>query len=219
VTLLAIAHRAGNSLAGLREANSLGADVIECDVHAYRGRLEVRHLKTAGPLPFLWDRWELASASAPRLGLDELLAADRRASRFMLDLKGRRERAGRAVADLLHELGHQDEVWVCGRYWPSVAHVAELPWVRPVLSARTRAERAALERRLSADERAAPHGVSLHESLLDEPLVRRLRDQVAVVMTWPVNDDATLERVGGLGVNAVISDEPRILRSVLSKRG
>jgi glycerophosphoryl diester phosphodiesterase len=42
---------------------------------------------------------------------------------------------------------------------------------------------------------------------------------VAVVMTWPVNDDATLERVGGLGVNAVISDEPRILRSVLSKRG
>ena len=61
MTLLAIAHRAGNSLAGLREANRLGADVIECDVHAYRGRLEVRHLKTAGPLPFLWDRWEPVS--------------------------------------------------------------------------------------------------------------------------------------------------------------
>ena len=28
----------------------LGVDVIECDVHAHRGRLEVRHLKTAGPL-------------------------------------------------------------------------------------------------------------------------------------------------------------------------
>jgi hypothetical protein len=38
-------------------------------------------------------------------------------------------------------------------------------------------------------------------------------------MTWPVNDDDTLERVAGLGVNAVISDEPRILRSVLCKRG
>lgn len=219
MTLLAIAHRAGNSLAGLREANRLGADVIECDVHAYRGRLEVRHLKTAGPLPFLWDRWELASAAAPRLGLDELLAADRRSSRFMLDLKGRRVDAGRAVADLLHQLGHQDEVWVCGRYWPSVEHVAELPWVRPVLSARTRAERAALERRLSVGERAAPYGVSLHESLLTAPFVRWLRDRVPVVMTWPINDDGILERVTGLGVNAVISDEPEVLRTVLCKRG
>ena len=63
---LAIAHRAGNSLAGLHAANELGVDVIECDVHRHRGHLEVRHLKTAGPLPFLWDRWELAPASAPR---------------------------------------------------------------------------------------------------------------------------------------------------------
>ena len=65
-TALAIAHRAGNSLDGLHQANLLDVDVVECDVHAHRGRLEVRHLKTAGPLPFLWDRWELASARAPR---------------------------------------------------------------------------------------------------------------------------------------------------------
>jgi glycerophosphoryl diester phosphodiesterase len=219
VTLLAIAHRAGNSLAGLHQANVLGADVIECDVHAHRGRLEVRHLKTAGPLPFLWDRWELASASAPRLGLAELLEADRRGSRFMLDLKGRRVDTGRAVADLLHQVGHQDEIWVCGRFWPSVEHVAELPWARPVLSARNLAERAALERRLSARDRPAPHGVSLHLSLLDRPLVTRLRDQVEVVMTWPVDDARTLDRVVGLGANGIISDEPDILRAVLHRRG
>src|SRR4029079_15109742 len=106
MTVLAIAHRAGNSLAGLREANALGVDVVECDVHDYRGRLEVRHLKTAGPLPFLWDRWELASASAPRLGLAELLDADERGSTFMLDIKGRRASAARSVARLLHQRGH-----------------------------------------------------------------------------------------------------------------
>ena len=188
-------------------------------MHAYRGRLEVRHLKTAGPLPFLWDRWELASASAPRLGLAELLEADRRASRFMLDLKGRRVDTGRAVADLLHQVGHQDEVWVCGRYWPSVEHVAELPWVRPVLSARNRAERAALERRLASRERPAPYGVSLHLSLLDQPFVARLRDQVEVVMTWPVDDVHTLRRVVGLGANGIITEEPAVLRAVLHNRG
>jgi hypothetical protein len=51
--VLAIAHRAGNSLSVLHAANCLHVDVIECDVHHYRGRLEGRHLKTAEPLPFL----------------------------------------------------------------------------------------------------------------------------------------------------------------------
>ena len=116
---LAIAHRAGNSLSGLHEANQLGVDVIECDVHRYRGRLEVRHLKTAGPLPFLWDRWELASGFAPRLGLSEILEAAEHGTMFMLDLKGRRTAAARSVAELLHEEGHHAPVLVCGRHWPS----------------------------------------------------------------------------------------------------
>ena len=218
MSLLAVAHRAGNSLEGLHEANLLGADVIECDVHAYRGRLEVRHLKTAGPLPFLWDRWALAPASAPRLGLDELLAADRRGALFMLDLKGRRESTGRAVADLLHEQAPDHPVLVCGRHWPAVEHVSEaLPYVSPVLSARTRAEVAALRRRVADEHRRAPYGVSLHASLLTRTLVDRLRERVEVVMTWPVNDLPALDRVQALGANGVISDEPEILREVLRR--
>jgi len=212
--LLAIAHRAGNSLAGLHEANALGADVIECDVHAHRGRLEVRHLKTAGPLPFLWDRWELASASAPRLGLEEVLDADRRGTTFLLDLKGRRAATGLAVAELLHERAPGRDVLVCGRYWPSVDAVADLDFVRPVLSARNRAELGALRRRLRTDAGPAPYGVSLHVSLLDRELVAELRDRVEVVMTWPVDDLPTLDRVVALGANGPITNEPEILREV-----
>ncbi|HYF72406.1 MAG TPA: glycerophosphodiester phosphodiesterase [Nocardioides sp.] len=219
MTLLAIAHRAGNSLAGLHEANVLGADVIECDVHAYRGRLEVRHLKTAGPLPFLWDRWELASATAPRLGLDELLDADRRGTTFMLDLKGRKVSTGRAVAELLHERAHEHDLLACGRHWPAVERVAELPYVRPVLSARNRAELAALVRRITREDRPAPYGVSLHRSLLGAELVGRLRRTVEVVMTWPVDDPETLDRVVGLGANGVITNEPDILREVRRRSG
>jgi glycerophosphoryl diester phosphodiesterase len=49
--------------------------------------------------------------------------------------------------------------------------------------------------------------------------VTRLRDQVEVVMTWPVDDARTLDRVVGLGANGIISDEPDILRAVLHRRG
>ena len=212
---LAIAHRAGNSLAGLHAANTLGVDVIECDVHQHRGQLEVRHLKTAGPLPFLWDRWELASASAPRLGLAELLEADRHATMFMLDLKGRRTSAARAVADLLHESGRDRPVMVCGRNWQAVDVLAELPFVRPILSARNRLE---LSRLLERVRRSPVHGVSVHRSLLDERVVAELRASVDVVMTWPINDLELLDSTLAIGANGVISDDPAVLAALLASR-
>lgn len=213
--VLAIAHRAGNSLSGLRAANELGVDVIECDVHEHRGRLEVRHLKTAGPLPFLWDRWELASAAAPRLGLAELLEANRQGTTFMLDLKGRRTSVGRSVAKVLHDGEYHAPVLVCGRHWPSVEAVAELPYVRPVLSARNRAELVRLHRRLQNGP--AVHGVSVYRGLLDREAVARLARRVQVVMTWPVDDVATLDAVLDLGVTGVISDESAVLAELLAR--
>ena len=52
--------------------SNLGADLVEADVRLYRGRLEVRHLRTVGPLPILWDRWQLAAPRRRRLQLAEL---------------------------------------------------------------------------------------------------------------------------------------------------
>jgi len=214
---LSIAHRAGNSLAALHAANTLGVDVIECDVHEHRGRLEVRHLKTAGPLPFLWDRWELASASAPRLGLEELLDADDHGSLFLLDIKGRRASAARSVARFLHQRGHHRQVLVCGRWWPSVETVAELPFVRAVLSARNRGELAHLHQRLDAG--TPVHGVSVHMSPLSAAVVADLHRHVDLVMTWPVNDVAALDAMLAIGVTGIISDEPSVLAELLARRG
>lgn len=213
---LAIAHRAGNSLAGLHAANALGVDVIECDVHEHRGRLEVRHLKTAGPLPFLWDTWELAPASAPRLGLAELLEAGRHGTTFMLDIKGRRSSTARAVATLLHEGAHDRPVLVCGRWWPAIDHLAELPYVRPVLSARNQAELSRLRRRLVSGPPV--HGVSVHVSLLTAAIVAELHERVEVVMTWPINDAGLLDHVLDIGVTGVISDESPVLSALLERR-
>jgi glycerophosphoryl diester phosphodiesterase len=214
--VLAIAHRAGNSLVGLRAALEVGADVIEADVHHHRGNLEVRHLKTAGPLPFLWDRWELVRASAPRLGLAELLVAAERGTTFMLDLKGRRTAAAEAVARLMHEQGHHHDVIVCGRHWPSVEAMAHLPWVRPVLSARNRVELGRLRERVRAGR--SPYGVSVHRSLLDKRIVDELHESVRVVMTWAVNNVPALDDVLDLGVSGVISDETSVLKELIDRR-
>jgi glycerophosphoryl diester phosphodiesterase len=216
VTVLAIAHRAGNSLAGLRAANELGVDVIECDVHEFRGRLEVRHLKSAGPLPFLWDRWELASASAPRLGLTELLNADQHGTTFMLDLKGRSPSVGRSVASLLHAVGRDHVLLACGRQWRSVDALAGLPYVRRVLSARNRVELTRLRERLATDGPA--YGVSVHRSLLDRAVVAELSRNVEVVMTWPVNDLPTLDHLLDIGVTGIISDEDEVLAELIRRR-
>lgn len=217
MTALAVAHRAGNSLAGLHGARELGVDVIECDVHHHRGRLEVRHLKTAGPLPFLWDRGELVSASAPRLGLEELLAADRQGTALMLDLKGRSPATARLLAGLVHDVSHHP-LLACGRFWPSVDAAGELPWVRPVLSARHRLELARLRRRVAAAPGTA-YGASVYAPLLTRAVVAELHRGLEVVMTWPVNDLATLDRVLGLGVTGVISDEEDVLVALLCRRG
>jgi glycerophosphoryl diester phosphodiesterase len=216
VPALAIAHRAGNSLAALHAANELGVDVIECDVHRYRGRLEVRHLKTVGPLPFLWDRWELSSGLAPRLGLGELLEAEEHGTMFMLDMKGRSVAAARAVAELLHEGGHHRPVMVCGRWWPSVERVAELPYVQPVLSARHRLELRRLRTRVAAG--FPVHGVSVHRSLLDAEVVAELHRHVEIVMTWPVNDLTSLDAMLGIGVTGIISDEHDVLAELKARQ-
>ena len=96
--LLVIAHRSGNTIAGLRHALDLGVDLVEADVHAYRGVLEVRHHKTLGPT-HLWDKWQLVRRdSLVGLELHQLLESMNDDSRLMLDLKGVRRALAPAVA-------------------------------------------------------------------------------------------------------------------------
>lgn len=215
--VLAIAHRAGNSLMDLEAAKVLGADVIECDVHEHRRQLEVRHLKSAGPLPFLWDKWELVPASAPRLGLAELLGADLGGIPLMLDLKGRRVSTGLAVRKLLRESEYRHPILVCSRHWALVDVFAEMVSVRRVLSARNRVELTRLLRRLSSS--GSVYGVSVHRSLLDRDIVAELNRYVDVLMTWPVNDFATLDQLLELGVSGIISDHDRVLAEIIRRRG
>jgi hypothetical protein len=49
-------------------------------------------------------------------------------------------------------------------------------------------------------------------------VVRALRERVPMVMTWPVNDEQSLESVLSVGVTGVITDDARVLRAVVGLR-
>ena len=219
MTVLAVAHRAGNDLQALRTAVELGVDVLEADVRVRGPRLEVRHSKHLRPFPVLWDHGaqglELTHTRVPQLELDALLHAlevDHPA--LMLDLKGP-FRVGERVADVVHRREPQTAVLVCSRWWPGVDAFADRPWARPVLTARNRVELVRLLRRVRT---RPPYGVSVHRSLLAPAVVAQLRERVELVMTWGVNDLGLLREVVDVGVNGVISDSAEVLAEVLAHR-
>jgi glycerophosphoryl diester phosphodiesterase len=186
----------------LRIAAALGLPLAEADVHAYRGRLEVRHLKTAGPLPLLWDRWKLASARAPRLQLETLLAAGAGGPELMLDLKGH----GRQLpARLLRALAQTEpgrRVTVCSQDWALLESLRSVPDVRIVHSIGNRRALEALLTHFAGDRL---EGVSIHRRLLDPAVAAELRTRADLLLSWPVESIAEGRRLAGLGVDGLIS--------------
>jgi glycerophosphoryl diester phosphodiesterase len=197
-----VAHRAGNDLVRLQEAEQLGVALVEADVRLWRGRLEVRHLKTAGPLPILWDRWRLANPFAPRLELRDLLARARPETELLLDLKGRNPRLAELV---LAALPHGRHVTVCARSAGLLEPFVGRQHVRLFQSFGSERQ---LEAFLRRSEALALDGVAIHERLLDERVVAELRRRSATVMSWPVNTLQRAQELALLGVHGMISDRP-----------
>jgi glycerophosphoryl diester phosphodiesterase len=211
--MLAIAHRSGNTVAGLRHSLDAGVDLVEADIHAYRGLLEVRHHKNLGAA-HLWDKWEVvARADFIRVELADLLDEIGDDSRLMLDLKGVRRDLAPAVADALRTLTPGVPVAVCTKHWWMLD--AFDPPVRQVLSASNRVALVRLARRLAA---ARAYGVSVRLSLLTPALVARLKARTEVVMTWPVDTPAALAAARDLGVDGVISKNVDLLAEIVSNR-
>ena len=212
--MLAIAHRSGNTLDGLRAALDAGVDLVEADVHAYRGRLEVRHLKSMGGLPYLWDRGVLMHRRAyERVELAELISALGGDARLMIDLKGVHPRLAPKVAQLLREASPGRSLTVCTKAW-WMLDAFDVP-VQRVLSA---ASRRGL-RRLQARVDAAPvHGVSVRLSLLTPEVVADLHRGTDLVMAWPVDTPEALAQARLVGADAVISKDLALLRGVLADR-
>lgn len=198
-----VAHRAGNDLAQLRAAEELGLDLVEADVRLFRGRLEVRHLKTLGPIPVLWDRWQLANPLAPRLRLGELLAATGPQTELMLDLKGRSPRLATNVLAELRPTLDSRSVTICARAWALLEPFEALPGVRTIHSVGNARQLQAL---LRLGHRRRLQGISIHERLLNPATVTELRNVADLVMTWPANAAGRARELVAMGVDGLITD-------------
>jgi glycerophosphoryl diester phosphodiesterase len=206
-----VAHRSGNSLSGLRTAETLGVHAIEADVHLFRGRLEVRHLKTLGPIPILWDRWTLANPFRPRLLVADLLAAYEGASELVLDLKGRNRRlATELLREIEPRLWAGSRITVCARHWPLLEPLRGVEGLRLVHSVGTSRQ---LRRLCRSGGRI--DGVTIDERLLDSRTVRELRELADVILTWPVNTVERAQELVRFGVDGLISDRPGLVQPVV----
>jgi glycerophosphoryl diester phosphodiesterase len=211
---LAIAHRAANDAALLRKAAEVGVDIVEADVWVHRGRIEVRHLKTMGPIPFLWDRWELVPGWWQRVYLHELLPLVPPHVHLMLDLKGNSVAASERIAAELRGYPGPHPT-VCARRW-SILEPFRGAAVNLVHSAGTPRQLRALQELL---RRGEANAVSIHQKLLTPEVVADLRHDAVMLMTWPVNQVDRMRDLVSWGVNGIISDSLEVLEELLETSG
>jgi glycerophosphoryl diester phosphodiesterase len=228
-----------NTIAAFGRAIELGVDFVEFDVldladgtlvlaHS-DDLLEVSHGAAAGRVQRL--RLEELRDVAPQLPtLDEALDFFASfESGLHVDVKCYRH--GREVAGALSRHGLVDRA-VASSFWPVALRdlrTAEpelavgltypddryglarrrllAPLVPPVVHVLGRV----LPRRLPRWLRTTGAGVAmLHWAVLSPAVLDRCHAQGAAVWTWTVNEPAVLERVIALGVDGVISDDPRL---------
>jgi glycerophosphoryl diester phosphodiesterase len=223
--MLRIGHRGAaalareNTIESLRLAVELGCDLVEFDVHALDGALIVAH-----------DRPEAGATGLPTLddALDFLAGTD---AGVHLDLKARG--AGSAVADALRRHGLVDRTLVSsfrsdtlrefgalerrvrlGLTYPGdPTGLAHQPWARPLVRASLAALKTSLPRRLPRLlSRAGGSAAVLNVGVVSEGAVARCHGLGLPVLVWTIDDPGWLPRLEAMGVDGVITNDPRIFR-------
>ena len=204
---MVIAHRAGDHPDLLAEA-AAEADVLEADVRLFHGRLEIRHAKSIGPVPVLWEKWHLVERTRPPLLLEELLAAMPAEAGLVLDLKGPDPRMARRVLRATAEWRASRPLLVCGRVWRTVDRMRGHAGVRTFHSAGSPRQLRALLRRPPR----SLEGASVDRRLLTRALVEEIRAHAPALWAWGVDDAETASELAAWGVTGMISDHPGALR-------
>ena len=216
---LTIAHRAGNEVELLRLAEEIGVDYVEADLWLYRGRLEVRHLKTMGPVPLLWDRWKLASARAPRLELAALLDALRPGTGLLLDLKAAAPGLPRSLVAAMAADGARSRrrIMVSSQDWAlldALRPVWEVPLVYSVGNCRQLDRLRRWPPRPAGDD----HAIAINQRLLTPPVLAMLKARAPTVIPWAVNSEPRLRELLAWGIDAINSDNFELLRRLVRER-
>lgn len=224
--LLRVGHRGAaflapeNTLASFEAALAHGVDAIELDVLAPPGgELVLGHsLAEAGPSPPTLDEG-LAFLAGHDVGVH-------------VDLK-LTERLPEVV-DALERYGLVERAVVSGFHLPSLRAVAERgpavrvgftypedrygvskrPALRPAIRLGTLALRRAIVARVPAMvARAGASALMLQHAVVSRAAVERAHAAGAAVWAWTVDDPVELARLDAAGVDAVITNDPRIFET------
>lgn len=208
---LRIAHRGGNTLRRLSEAERWSVDAVELDLWLHRGRLDVRHAGAAGVLPLLREGWTLRPGRPGRLQLSDVLLAASSGTRMMLDLKGHNPGLPAAAIEVMAEQRPGEPYIVSARRWELLTPFRALPHVLAVYSCGSADELTdALD--LARDE-GLP-AVGAHCRNLDAQRVADLREHVPELFAWAVDSGRQARELIEWGVTGIISDDFHVLHGL-----
>lgn len=203
------AHRHGNEPRTIQRALDAGVDMVEVDVHLFWSRLEVRHSKSFGPLPLLFDRGEPWRWKPPLPELAEVVASVGPADVLHIDLKGWRPRLSHRVAATATR---QEQYVVSARCWWLLRPFARLEHVQPVHSIGAPWQLRWFHRRF---HRRSVDAVGINAAMATASTVAALRERAGTVYSWNVTSVEQALALHSIGVDVVIVDSLEIAAAVL----
>lgn len=176
----------------------------------------MRHEKTAGPFPILWDRWLLKAGWRPRLLLDALLTAVAARGRLLADLKGSERGLASSLAKAVERADAGNRMAFSGG-WDHLDRLKVLlPRAPRFYTVGSLRRLDALRPRLA---RADITAVSIDSRFLTAEIVAELRHSgVENVLTWAVETADDARRLLRWGVRGITSDSLPLLIAIREGR-
>lgn len=209
------AHRAGNNRAHALRAIEAGADLLETDIWLHKGRLELRHKQTLGPIPILWEKWSIAPGWTPRYTLRELLHDAPEDILLFLDFKGEEMELGPEVLKELQRSAPGRVVAICGRNYPQLQTIADEPNILCFYSVGDDEEWPTAQELIAASDYPA---LSIHASLATPDRMTWINELGGVVVCWDVQSEEHMRELRELGVDGFTTDNPKLLTRIRGLR-